>query len=106
MNRETVIENFETLLNMVESFIEAKVNEKFDEIGGKKLNEIIFQNMTLTKEELCERWSCCKNTIWNMERAGIIAPLPLRGKKNVYSMADVLKVEMTGSVKKNYKLVG
>ena len=106
MNKETMIENFGTLLDMFESFIEAKVNEKFNEAGGKKLNETIYQNATLTKEELCERWSCCKNTIWNMERAGIISPLPLRGKRNVYSMADVLKVEMIGSVKKNYKLVG
>ena len=101
-----MIENFGTLLDMLESFIEAKVNEKFNEVGSQRLNETIYQNTTLTKDELCERWSCCKNTIWNMERAGIIAPLPLRGKRKVYSMADVLKVEMTGSVKNNYKLVG
>lgn len=103
MNRETVIENFGTLLNMVESFIEAKVNEKFDEIGGKKLNEIIFQNMTLTKKELCKRWNCCSNTIYNMERAGIISALPIPGKRKVYSMADVLRVEMNGKQRNNYQ---
>ena len=101
-----MIENFGTLLDMLESFIEAKVNEKFNEVGSQRLNETIYQIATLTKDELCERWSCCKNTIWNMERAGIIAPLPLRGKRKVYSMADVLKVEMTGSVKNTYKMVG
>ena len=106
MNKEKLVENFGTLLDMFESFIEAKVNEKFNEAGGKNLNDTIYQYATLTKEELCERWSSCKKSIWNMERAGIISPLPLRGKRNVYSMADVLKVEMTGSVKKNYKLVG
>ena len=97
---------FENLGSYLETFIEKKINEKFDEICGEQLKETTYLNSTLNREELCKRWGCSKNTIGNMERQGIISSLPVMGKKKVYSMSDILLIENKGFVKNMYKMVG
>lgn len=42
----------------------------------------------------------CKNSLRNMEKVGIIQPLSVGGKTKIYSMEDVLNVEMNGGLKR------
>ena len=58
------------------------------------------ENKTLTARELCERWNISANTLRNWEIDKKIAPLPLKGRKKIYSMKDVLAAEATGYIKK------
>ena len=97
---------FENLGSYLETFIEKKINEKFDEICGKQLKEQTFLNSTINSDELCKRWGICKNTLANKEKEGIIHPLPTCGKRKVYSMSDVINAENTGHIKSVYRMVG
>lgn len=106
MNKENFLENLGFIWDGIEKFIELKVNEKFEEISGRELGRTIYLNSTLTSDELCKRWGCCKNTIINMEKEGTLSPLPIKSKKKVYLMKDITKIEMSGRIKGIYKLVG
>ena len=76
MNKDTLLENLGSIL---ETLIEKKVNEKFEEICGKELKETSFLNSTLDRDELCERWGCCKNTLGNFEKNGCLHSIPVHG---------------------------
>ena len=90
----------EELVEILESFfepiIEKKVNEKFEEICGKQLKETTYLNSTIGRDELCERWGCCKNTIGNLERNGYIQSIPVHGKKKMYLMSDIIDIDNRG----------
>ena len=57
------------------------------------------EERTLTAKELCDRWSISPNTLrlWEIDKR--IAPLPLNGRKKIYSMKDVLAAESAGYIK-------
>lgn len=97
---------FENLGSYLETFIEKKINEKFDEICGEQLKETTYLNSTINSDELCKRWGICKNTLTNKEKEGIIKPLPTCGKRKVYSMYDVINAENNGCIKNIYRMVG
>jgi hypothetical protein len=44
-------------------------------------------------------WCISKSTLANWEQNGIIAPLPLGGRRKIYSMRAVLNAEQYGLVK-------
>lgn len=106
MNKDNFLENLGSIWDGIEKFIDLKVNEKFEEIGGRELSRVSYLNSTLNTDELCKRWDCCKNTLLNMEKEGTLSPLPLKGKRKIYLMSDIVEIEMRGRIKGVYKLVG
>lgn len=80
----------ETIKQYITTEVEKKVEEFLEEYYTIKS----FQHSTITSDELCKRWGRCKNSLRNMEKDGVIAPLPIGGKTKVYSMNDVFMVEM------------
>lgn len=79
----------ETIKLYITKEVEKKVKELLEEYDTMKS----FQHSTITSDKLCKRWSRCKNSLRNMEKEGIIAPLPVGGKTKVYSMSAVLEAE-------------
>lgn len=75
------------------------VKEAVEEVILEQKIKAIDENRTLTTKELCERWNIAPNTLraWEIDKR--IAPLPLNGRKKVYSMKDVLAVESAGYIK-------
>lgn len=73
----------------IESTAKKVFTEMFEDYEANRR----FENSTINSDELCDRWECCKNSLRNMEKDGVIAPLPVGGRKKVYSMQDVLYVE-------------
>ena len=71
------------------------VVEVLDERECKTLED----DKTLTARELCTRWNISPNTLRNWEIDRKIAPLPLKGRKKIYSMKDVLAAESEGYIK-------
>lgn len=91
--------NMGGILDELRYFIKSLVKEGIEETLGNQLSEQTYMNQTLTREELCKRWGCCKNTIRNKELEGLLTPIPVNGKKRVYSMAEVISVENRGGVR-------
>lgn len=79
----------EVIKKCAEDAAQRKFTEMFEDYEANRK----FENSTINSDELCERWECCKNSLRNMEKDGIIAPLPVGGRKKVYSMQDVLYAE-------------
>ena len=79
----------------LKSIVREAVEEVLDEREIKMLDE----DRTLTARELCERWNISQNTLRSWEIDKKIAPLPLNGRKKIYSMRDVLAAEATGYIK-------
>ena len=79
----------------MKTLVKEAVEEVLDEREFKALDE----DRTLTARELCERWSISPNTLRSWEIDGKISPLPLNGRKKIYSMRDVLAAEATGYIK-------
>lgn len=79
----------------VKNIVKEAVEEVILEQNFKALDE----DRTLTAKELCERWSIAPNTLraWEIDKR--IAPLPLKGRKKIYSMKDVLAAESAGYIK-------
>ena len=79
----------------MKSIVKEAVEEVFNERYHKTQEEV----KTLTAKELCARWNICPNTLrtWEIEKK--IAPLPLNGRKKMYSMKDVLDAEAQGYIK-------
>ena len=75
------------------------VKEAVEEVILEQNYKAIDENRTLTAKELCERWNISPNTLrsWEIDRR--IAPLPLNGRKKVYSMKDILAAESAGYIK-------
>lgn len=87
---------FVALRYMMKSIVREAVEEVLIEQDYKAQDE----NRTITAKELCERWNIGANTLRNWEIDKKIAPLPLNGRKKVYSMKDVLAAEAAGYIKK------
>jgi hypothetical protein len=48
----------------------------------------------ISRGELARRWSCSKETLKRRERAGILHPMHLPGKRLVrYRLSDILAIE-------------
>lgn len=75
------------------------VKEVVEDVISDKMCSASIEDKRLTVVELCERWNISKNTLHNWEVDGVIKPLPLGGRKKVYSMADVHNAEENGFVK-------
>ena len=75
------------------------VKEAVEEVIDDKLCNANLEDRRMNAEELCKRWSITRNTLHNWERDGVISPLPLGGRRKIYSMRDVLNAESEGLVK-------
>ncbi|MCQ2327699.1 MAG: hypothetical protein MJZ71_09075 [Bacteroidales bacterium] len=75
------------------------VREVVEDVISEKMVNLNLEDKRLTVVELCKRWSISKNTLRTWEQNGVIKPLPLGGKKKVYSMADIHSAEVNGLVK-------
>ena len=75
------------------------VKEAVEEVLDEKILNANIEDKRLNTDELCERWDISKNTLYNWEKDGIIKPLPIGGRRKIYSMKDVLAAETDGLVK-------
>lgn len=75
------------------------VREVVEDVISEKMCNVNLEDKRLTIDELCKRWNISKSTIYNWEKDGRIAHLPLGGRKKVYSMKDVLFAEADGLIK-------
>ena len=75
------------------------VREVVEEVIDDKMCNANLEDKRLNAKELCERWNISRNTLYNWERDGVISPLPLGGRRKIYSMKDVLNAEMEGLVR-------
>lgn len=75
------------------------VKEAVEEVILEQSYKALEEDKTLTAKELCARWSISPNTLraWEIDKR--IAPLPLNGRKKIYSMKDVLAAEAQGYIK-------
>ncbi|MBO7562951.1 MAG: hypothetical protein J6T04_08740 [Bacteroidales bacterium] len=75
------------------------VREAVEEVLDERECKAFEDDRTLTARELCERWNISPNTLraWEIDKR--IAPLPLKGRKKIYSMKDVLAAESEGYIK-------
>lgn len=89
-------ENLDGIIEGLMYLIKSVVKETMKETIEENMTKMNYLNQTLTSEELCKRWGCCKNSLRNKEIKGIIAPLGVNGKKKVYSMRDILVAEGMG----------
>ena len=75
------------------------VKEVVEEVIDEKMVCANLEDKRLNTDELCQRWNISKATLIASEKDGIIAPLPLGGRRKIYSMKDVLNAESDGLVK-------
>ena len=80
-------------------FIKGIVKEAVEEEFTDKMYAANLENKRLNTVELCERWNISKSTLIHWEKEGRIAPLPLGGRKKLYSMGDILNAEACGIIK-------
>ena len=104
MDKKHEITSLDTrcLENVVEGLkltFKGLVREVVEEVITDKMCSVNLEDKRLTAAELCERWNISKNTLYNWEQNGVIKPLPLGGKKKVYSLADIHFAEINGFVK-------
>ena len=75
------------------------IKEAVEEVIDDKLCNANLEDKRLNAEELCKRWSISRNTLYNWEKDGVIEPLPLGGRRKIYSMRDVLSAESEGLIR-------
>lgn len=75
------------------------VREAVEDVIMEKMYNATVEEKRLSAIELCERWNISRNTLRIWELNGIIKPLPVGGKKKVYSLADIHSAEANGYVK-------
>lgn len=75
------------------------VREVVEDVISEQMSNVSLEDKRLTTEELCKRWNISKNTLHAWEKNGVIKPLPLGGKKKVYSLADIHYAEVNGFIK-------
>lgn len=75
------------------------MKEVVEEVITEKMCNVNLEDKRLNVSELCARWNISKNTLFNWERDGRIAPLPLGGRRKIYSMRDVLNAEADGLIR-------
>lgn len=80
-------------------FIKGVVKEAVEEELTDKMCNVNLEDKRLNTVELCERWNISKATLIHWEKEGRIAPLPLGGRKKLYSMGDILNAEASGLIK-------
>ena len=90
----------EAIKTLIENEVRKCVNVVFEEYDSIRR----FEHSTISSDELCKRWNRCKNSLRNLEKEGIIAPLPVGGKTKVYSMTAVLEAEQNNPKLNNPKL--
>ena len=90
---------WESVLESMKYTFKGWVKEVVEEVISDKMCNVNLEDKRLNTEELCQRWNISKNTLHTWEQNGVIQPLPLGGKKKVYSMADILSAEVNGFVK-------
>ena len=84
---------------LIKEIVEKEVDNKMYNLMCRIAEEKSVENKTLTAKELCKRWNISDNTLRSRENDGIIHPLETGGKKKIYSMKDILKVETSGVYK-------
>ena len=84
---------------LIEETVKKEVDNRMYSLMCKIAEEKSVENKTLTAKELCKRWNISDNTLRSRENDGIIHPLETGGKKKIYSMKDILKVETSGVYK-------
>lgn len=87
------------VLDGLRHFIKGIVKETVEETISDKIGNAELLDKRLTSDDLCKRWNISKNTLRTWELDNKIAPLPLGGRKKVYSMSDVLAAEAEGFIK-------
>lgn len=100
------LEGWENVLNDLSKIIKSMVKKSVEDEIRIQMEQQNKLNSTITREELCKRWGCCKNTIMNKEKEGLLFPLSVNGKKKVYSMSDIINLEMGGNLKCTFRNVG
>ena len=75
------------------------VREAIEEVLDEREIKALDEDRTLNAHELCQRWNISPNTLRSWEIDGKISPLPLNGRKKIYSMRDVLAAEAAGYIK-------
>lgn len=103
-NNEITLQDTRCWANVLESLkstFKGWVREVIEDVISEKMCTANLKDKKLTVVELCKRWNISKNTLHNWEKSGVIQPLPISGKKKLYSMADIMNAEVNGFVK-NY----
>lgn len=95
------LENLGSLGEIIKKCVETTTKRVFAEMFEDYENNRKFEHSTISSDILCDRWGICKNTLRNYEKDGVITPLPTCGKTKMYSMNDVLEVEMNNPYFKN-----
>jgi len=90
---------WETMVEAMKYTVKTWVKEAVEEVLDEKILNANIEDKRLNTDELCERWDISKNTLYNWEKDGIIKPLPIGGRRKIYSMKDVLAAESDGLVK-------
>ena len=90
---------WETMVDVMKFTVKSWIKEAVEEVLDEKICNANLEDKRLNTDELCERWDISKNTLYNWEKDGIIKPLPIGGRRKIYSMKDVLAAESDGLVK-------
>ena len=101
-NNELTLLNTRCWVDVVEGLkhtFKGWVKEVVEEVIDEKMVCANLEDKRLNTDELCQRWNISKATLIAREKDGIIAPLPLGGRRKIYSMKDVLNAESDGLVK-------
>lgn len=101
-NNELTLLNTRCWVDVVEGLkitFKGWVKEVVEEVINDKIVSVNLEDKRLNTDELCHRWCISKSTLSNWEQQGIITPLPLGGRRKIYSMRDVLNAEQDGLVK-------
>ena len=101
-NNELTLLNTRCWVDVVEGLkqtFKGWVKEVVEEVIDDKMVCANLEDKRLNTDELCQRWNISKATLYVWEKNGIIASLPLGGRRKIYSMKDVLDAESDGLVK-------
>lgn len=104
IQKDSVNDLFDTRcwINVIDGlkyFIKGIVKEAVEEELTGKMCNVNHEDKRLNTVELCERWNISKATLKHWEDDGRITPLPLGGRKKLYSMGDILNAEASGLIK-------
>ena len=75
------------------------LKEAFQEVLSEQRSMTLEEDKILSARELCERWNISANTLRTYEHNLVIKPLPIGGKKKLYSMKDIHSAEESGFIK-------
>jgi len=86
--------SWENVAEFCKQTIQGWVMDAVEEVLNERIHDINPEDKRLNVEELCARWNISKGTLTNWEKEGRIKPLPLGGRKKIYSLKDVLDAEL------------